>query len=109
MLKEERNLLRTLIDNLPDRIYVMDTQGRKTLSNTADWRASGGETMEDVLGKTDFDTYPPELAQEFWALDKAVLDSGEPVINYEEPGLDAEATRSGYYPPRCHCAIMKEK
>ena len=90
MLEKERNLLRTLIDNLPDRIFAMDTQGRKTLSNTADWRASGGETMEDVLGKTDFDTYPPELAQEFWALDKAVLDSGEPVINYEEPGLDSE-------------------
>ena len=68
----------------------MDMQGRKTLSNIADWKASGGETMEDVLGKTDFDTYPPELAQEFWALDKAVLDSGEPIINFEEPGLDTE-------------------
>ncbi len=90
MLKEERNLLRTLIDNLPDRIYAMDMQGRKTLSNTADWMASGGRTMEDVLGKTDFDTYPPELAKDFWALDKAILDSGEPVINYEEPGLDSE-------------------
>jgi PAS domain S-box-containing protein/putative nucleotidyltransferase with HDIG domain len=93
MLEKERNLLRTLIDNLPDRIFVMDTQGHKTLSNAADWKASGGETMEDVLGKTDFDTYPPELAQEFWALDKAVLDSGEPVINYEEPGLDSEGNQ----------------
>src|SRR6185369_11345679 len=41
-LKEERNLLRTLIDNVPDRIYAMDTTGRKILSNTADWKASGG-------------------------------------------------------------------
>src|SRR6185503_11025661 len=75
MLEDERNLLRTLIDNLPDRIFAMDAQGRKTLSNTADWMASGGKTMEEVIGKTDFDTYPPELAQEFWELDKAVLDS----------------------------------
>ena len=44
--------------------------------------------MEDVIGKTDFDTYPPELAEQFWKLDRAVLDSGKPVINYEEPGLD---------------------
>jgi PAS domain S-box-containing protein len=87
-LKEERNLLRTLIDNIPDRIYAMDMQGRKTLSNTADWKASGGKTMEDVIGKTDFDTYPPELAEEFWKLDRAVLDSGQPIMNYEEPGLD---------------------
>lgn len=93
VLKEERNLLRTLIDNIPDRIYAMDTQGRKTLSNTADWMASGGKAMEDVIGKTDFDTYPPELAEEFWQLDKAVLDSGQPIINHEEPGLDADGNR----------------
>lgn len=90
VLKEERNLLRTLIDNVPDRIYAMDTQGRKTLSNTADWMASGRKVMEDVIGKTDFDTYPPELAEEFWQLNKAVLDSGQPIINHEEPGLNAE-------------------
>jgi PAS domain S-box-containing protein len=92
-LREERNLLRTLIDNIPDRIYVMDSQGRKTLSNTADWQASGGKTMEDVIGKTDVDTYPPELAEEFWQHDRAVLDSGQAVINYEEPGLDTEGNR----------------
>jgi PAS domain S-box-containing protein len=90
ILKEERNLLRTLIDNIPDRIYAMDIQGRKTLSNIADWKSSGGKTMEDVIGKTDFDTYPPELAEEFWRLDQAVLNSGQAIINYEEPGLDAD-------------------
>ena len=90
VFREERNLLRTLIDNIPDRIYVMDVQGRKTLSNIADWKAAGGKTMEDVIGKTDFDIYPPELADEYWKLDQAVLDSGQPVINYEEPGLDAD-------------------
>ncbi|HSB00894.1 MAG TPA: PAS domain S-box protein [Anaerolineales bacterium] len=88
-LKEERNLLRTLIDNLPDVIYVMDKEGRKTISNTADWKASGGKTMEDVIGKTDFDLYPPELAEQFGRLNKAVIASGQPIINYEEPGRDA--------------------
>ncbi len=87
-LREERNLLRTLIDNLPDRVYVMDAEGRKTLSNTADWMSSGAKTMEEVIGKTDFETYPPELAEPFWQLDKTVLESGQPVINFEEPGLD---------------------
>ncbi|HSL44771.1 MAG TPA: PAS domain S-box protein [Anaerolineales bacterium] len=93
VLKRERNLLRTLIDNLPDRIYAMDTQGRKILSNTADWKASGGKFMEDVIGKTDFDLYPTELANEFWQLDQAVLESGLMVINHEEPGLDEEGQR----------------
>ena len=42
-LIEESNLLLTLIDNLPDLIYAKDTQGRKIISNTADWQASGGK------------------------------------------------------------------
>ena len=88
--REEQNLLRTLIDNIPDRIYAMDRQGRKTLSNAADWKASGAQTMEDVIGKTDFDIYPPELAEPFWQNDKVVLDSGQSIINFEEPGLDFE-------------------
>ena len=88
-LKEERFLLRTLIDNLPDRIYIMDAQGRKLLSNQADWQASGGKTMEDVIGKTDFDLYPADLAKDYWAIDKEVIDSGKTILNMEEPGLDS--------------------
>ena len=84
----ERNLLLTLINNLPDRIYVKDVQGRKTISNTADWQTLGEKRMEDIIGKTDFDTYPAELATQYWADDKMVLDSGKPVINREEPNLD---------------------
>ncbi len=89
-LEEERILLRTLIDNLPDRIYVKDVQGHKIIANSADWLASGGKTMKDVIGKTDREVYPPELAEDYWALDKAVIDSGLSVINHEEPGLDSQ-------------------
>ena len=89
-LIEESNLLLTLINHLPDLIYAKDIQGRKIVSNTADWQASGGKRMEDVVGKTDFDTYPAELAAQFWDDDKMVLDSGKPVINREEPGRDAQ-------------------
>ena len=89
-LIEESNLLLTLINNLPDLIYAKDIQGRKIVSNTADWQASGGKRMEDVIGKTDFDTYPAELAARFWADDKMVLDSGKPVINREEPSRDSQ-------------------
>ena len=88
VVAEERNLLLTLINNLPDRIYVKDIQSRKTISNTADWQTLGVKRMEDVIGKTDFDTYPAELAAQYWADDKMVLDSGKPVINREEPNLD---------------------
>ena len=89
-LAVERNLLSTLLDNLPDLVYVKDTQGHKIISNIADWQRSGGKKIEDVVGKSDFDTYPPELAARFWADDKSVLDTGVPIINQEEPGLDSQ-------------------
>ncbi|HET6846256.1 MAG TPA: hypothetical protein VFH29_05440, partial [Anaerolineales bacterium] len=84
-LEEEKILLRTLIDSLPDRIYVMDAKGAKIISNTADWKAAGGKTMQDVIGKTDFETYPPELASQFWAFDRQILTTGESFIGFEEP------------------------
>ena len=89
-LEQERILLRTLIDSLPDRIYVMDIQGRKILSNIADWQASGGKRMEDVIGKTDLETYPPELAEKYMVITKSVIDSGKPIFNHGEPGLDSQ-------------------
>ena len=89
-LKQERNLLRTLIDATPDKIFVKDTQGRKIVANLADWKSSGGKTMEDVLGKTDFDTYPADLAAKYWSDDKMVMEAGTPIYNNEEPSRDAQ-------------------
>jgi PAS domain S-box-containing protein len=87
-LEREKNLLQTLIDNIPDRIYAKDLQGRKYVSNTADWHASGGKSAEDILGKTDLETYPKEIAEKYLEDDKAILQDGIPVFNREEPGLD---------------------
>ena len=84
MLAEERNLLRTLIDNLPDAIYAKDMQGRYVLKNLADARSIGAASPEEVIGKTDFDFYPSEIAARFSADDQAVIRSGQPLINREE-------------------------
>lgn len=86
----ERTLLSTVLDTLPDVIYVKDMLGRKLVSNAAAWRASGGASAQDVLGKSDFDLYEPDLAARFWADDLSVLESGTPVINREEPGRDGQ-------------------
>ncbi len=61
-LEEERILLRTLIDNLPDRIYVMDVKAGKSFRTLQTGRRPGEKAMEDVIGKTDLEIYPPELA-----------------------------------------------
>jgi PAS domain S-box-containing protein len=83
-LKEERNLLRTLIDNLPDSIYAKDAEARKILANPANYKRAGCKTEADVIGKTDYDFFPPDIAAAFSADDQSVLQTGQPVTNREE-------------------------
>lgn len=81
----ERNLLRTLIDNLPDCIYVKDTESRFLLNNAAHVWLLGARTTEEVLYKTDFDFFPHELASQYYADEQSIIATGEPLINREEP------------------------
>ena len=86
-LKEERNLLRTLIDNLPDGIYAKDTEARKIMANAANYKRAGCKTEAEVIGKTDHDLFPKEIADAFFADDQSVLKDGKSVINREEKAV----------------------
>lgn len=90
-LVEERNLLRALINNIPMSIYVKDAQSRFILANDICLRDSRQSTMEGLLGKTDFDLFPPEYAQVFRDEEIRVMESGKPIINQEReyPNLNA--------------------
>ncbi len=86
-LSRERQLLRTLIDNLPDAVYAKDATSRKTMSNRADLKFLGRRTEAEVIGKNDFDFFPKGQAEKYWADDQRVL-RGEPLLNREEFVLD---------------------
>ncbi len=88
-LAHERMLLRTLIDNLPDCIYAKDAAGRKILANPADLKNLNCKTEAEAIGKTDFDFFPRDIAEKFFADDQRVIE-GHPVINREEYFLDPE-------------------
>ncbi|MCK9411563.1 MAG: PAS domain S-box protein [Prolixibacteraceae bacterium] len=83
-LRNERLLLRTVIDNIPDSIYSKDMALRKTLSNRTDMHHCKVKSEAEILGKTDFDLHPKELAEGFYADDQLVLRSGQPLLNKEE-------------------------
>lgn len=87
-LRNERILLRTVIDNLPDAIYAKDTECRKTLANLADVHNMDLQSESEVLGKDDFELFPKELAEGFFTDDKSVIQTGQPVLNREEYVLD---------------------
>lgn len=92
-LARERNLLRSLIDNLPDYIYVKDTQGRFLLDNTAHREFLGVQSTEEILGKTMADFFPPELAEAYARDDQQVLQTGKPLLNRESPVIDRHGQR----------------
>jgi PAS domain S-box-containing protein len=83
-LSAERSLLRTLVDYLPDAVYVKDVAGRMTLANPTDVRYARVVSEAEMLGKTDFDLFPPDLAAAFAADDQQVFQTGQPVLNREE-------------------------
>jgi PAS domain S-box-containing protein len=84
----ERLMLRTLVDNLPDFIYAKDAQCRFLLANASVARHMG-TTPEQLIGRTDFDFFPSDLAAAYSEDERRVMRSGESLINREEAGLDA--------------------
>ena len=92
-LAEERNLLRTVIDNVPDQIYVKDTESRFTMGNLALMRLVGATEPEELIGKTDFDFFSPEVSAQYRNYEKEIMRSGQPVINKEECDIDRSGNR----------------
>jgi PAS domain S-box-containing protein len=79
VLAKERNLLRVLMDNLPDLIFVKDRESRFITANTAHLRACGVERLEQIIGKTDFDFFPEELAAQSYAAERTVIELDLPL------------------------------
>lgn len=84
-LAAEKTLLRNLIDVIPDYIYTKDLDGRFTLGNAAIIQDVGGSATEHLLGKSDFDFQPRNVAQGYFETEQRVLQHGERIINLEEP------------------------
>jgi PAS domain S-box-containing protein len=87
-LAAERNLLRTLIDSLPDYIYVKDAAGRFVVVNQAMAESRGHTSVQDMVGATDFDFFPREMAERFYVDEQQLFATGQPLINREEPALN---------------------
>jgi PAS domain S-box-containing protein len=88
--ENERIMLRSLIDNMPDFIYVKDVDSRFVLVNAALARISGEESTEAMLGKSDYDYYPREIADVFFEDEQKLMRSGQPLCNHEEVNIDKE-------------------
>ena len=90
---EERKLLRTLIDHLPDSIYVKDKHCRKIIANQADIENVGLIFESEVIGKTDLELFPDEIGLRGHLDDLKVIQRGEPVLNRQEAFYTTEGKK----------------
>jgi sigma-B regulation protein RsbU (phosphoserine phosphatase) len=91
-LVEERNLLRTIIDHLPSRLYVKDTAARYVMNNQAHLRVLGVEAQAATMGRTVLDFFPGERGAQAMADDQQVLGGGASILNQEKSDFGAEGS-----------------
>ncbi|HUJ11752.1 MAG TPA: PAS domain S-box protein [Verrucomicrobiae bacterium] len=91
-LRELQRQQRALLDNIPDIAWVKDKESRYVAVNEALCEAYG-HRPEEIIGNTDFEMVPPELAESYRADDKHVMESRQRK-RIEEPFVDAAGHRT---------------
>ena len=92
-LAKEHSMLLTLIDNLPDFVFIKDAKGRYVFDNAAHRAFMEVGTLDGIVGKTVFDFYPNDLATPLHADDQGVLSGGTPVLNRQEHLTDRKGRK----------------
>jgi len=83
LLRESEGFYHSLVESLPQNIFRKDLKGRFTFVNTRFCETLGKQRSE-VIGKTDFDFFPPELASKYQADDQKVILAGQTLDTIEQ-------------------------
>lgn len=91
-LRQIEALLDAVINHAPACIFAKDREGRYLLANRS-LAALVGREQSEFRGRTDHDFFPPDVAQQFWEDDAAIINSGQP-RTYEESFPQDGVTRT---------------
>ena len=83
-LAQERRLLHTLMNNLPDAIYFKDRESRFLAINAGLAKRHGLHNPSEAVGKTDFDYFTREHAEQAFRDEQQVIATGKPMVGVEE-------------------------
>jgi PAS domain S-box-containing protein len=82
-LRDSEALYHSLVESLPLSIFRKDAAGRIAFANRR-FCDNLGRTLDELRGKTDFDLFPPELAEKYHRDDESVLATGRVIEDVEE-------------------------
>jgi PAS domain S-box-containing protein len=88
VLKDSEALYASLVENLPVQVLRKDLNGKFTFANRSFCQLLG-KPAEEILGKSDFDFYPADLAEKYRHDDRGVAETGrifEDTEQYEKDG-----------------------
>jgi PAS domain S-box-containing protein len=83
-LRQQKELLQTVIDTIPDAIYLKDRNYRKILANKAELYYSGYDTFDEILGETDADIFGEAGQQEINNHERRIIEEGASEINNDQ-------------------------
>ena len=75
-LRQSENKYRTLLENLPQKIFLKDTNS-VYISCNENYASDLNIKSDEIAGKTDYDFYPRELAEKYRTDDQRILKSGQ--------------------------------
>jgi len=94
--KDYNNLLFELINNIPDNIFIKDTESRFILANNCVARLMGARSPDELLGKTDYDFFPRKLAGKYRGDELEIIETGKAKLNIIEQVIDKSHNRNWF-------------
>jgi len=84
---KERNLLRTLIDNLPEEIHIKNRDGQIIVCNKKLLNRLGFDNEQALIGKTNYDFMEKDIADQLLVEEQEVIEKGEGIYNVESQSI----------------------
>jgi PAS domain S-box-containing protein len=89
-LLESQQMLRTVLDNIPVLVFWKDRDLKFLGCNTAFAQDAGYNTPEEIIGMDDYQMCWKIYADSYRKIDQEIIDSGVPILEFEEPHSDIE-------------------
>jgi PAS domain S-box-containing protein len=92
-LFESRQMLRTILDTIPQRVFWKDRNSVYVGCNKPLAQDCGFADPGAIVGKNDYETNGAPLADLYRADDRCVMETGRPKLEYEEPSRRADGSQ----------------